>query len=632
MRYTSQFLNQLRSRLLPSQVVGKNVKLRPKGRGEFLGLCPFHQEKTPSFTVSDDKGFYHCFGCGAHGDIIKYVMETERWNYSDAVKRLAETAGLRITEDTYHKDNMSRQERDRTVALYDVVEEACQFFQMQLHISTAEKAKQYLVNRKITNQTIEHFRLGFAPDHGQALQKYLAEKGFSNDVMLEAGIISKGERGDFYPRFRNRIIFPICDRKGRVVAFGGRILDGKHAKYLNSPETPLFKKGDLLYAFHWSRKAAVDTNTLVVTEGYMDVIALHQAGIKNAVAPLGTALTESQLRLLWQIVKEPILCLDGDAAGKRAMSRAAELSLPLLQPGYSLCFASLPEGQDPDDVIKESGVAAMNAVLEKAKPLSEALWEMELAREIIKGPEGVADLDHRLLNIAQQIQHRSVSRLFQDFFRSRIYDLKDQLWKKNKQSYKASSNDKQSFRSSTECSDGVKISATAEINDTLQIESIILSLILHYPELLNHPDIEEEFSCFEFERDDYNKIGQLIVEIKATSSSEEALTKESLRNALEKSDLDDHIHTLEGKKDLLLRNTDSLVQEDGLKKLCWSYLIDQYQLAKMELESKGAVQQMEENPMQTSWDRVTELKKEIESLQQQIEEKKSLLEQEYENS
>jgi DNA primase len=416
--FDEAFLDELKSRVKVADVVGRRVKLVRKGR-EFMGLCPFHSEKSPSFSVNEQKGFYHCFGCGAHGDAIKFVTETEGLNFREAVERLATEAGMALPEESPFQ--REREEHKRT--LYDVIAAAQQFYRERLAGPGGVAARAYIQKRELDAATIERFGLGFAPDGRTTLIEHLTAKGIPLGEIGEAGLAVTPEgQGAPIDFFRNRLTIPIRDPRGRVVAFGARTLlpDGK-PKYINTGETPLFHKGRLLYNLDRARKPAYDSQAMLVAEGYLDVIALARAGFENAVAPLGTALTEEQLALLWRVVPEPTLCFDGDAAGKRAAYRALDRALPLLKPGQSLRFAFLPEGLDPDDLIRKAGAAAMQKVISAAKPLIEVFWEREREAADLSTPERRAALQKRIETVAGQIQDTTV----RDHYRR---ELKDRLW------------------------------------------------------------------------------------------------------------------------------------------------------------------------------------------------------------
>ncbi|WP_234683787.1 DNA primase [Bradyrhizobium monzae] len=419
MRFTPQFLDELRARLSVSEVVGKRVKLKKAGR-EWKGLSPFQQEKTPSFYVNDQKGFYHDFSSGKHGDIINFVMETDGLPFAEAVERLASMAGLPLPAVT--PDAARHEQRRRT--LHDVMELAAKFFSETLASRVGAKARGYLADRAISPATQLQFRLGYAPPPPErfALKEHLGKLGVSVEDMIETGLLVAGNDIPVpYDRFRDRVMFPITDLRGRVIAFGGRALEKDvPAKYLNSPETPLFHKGDNLYNHQTARKATHDGSALIVVEGYVDVIAMVTAGFAGAVAPLGTALTENQLALLWKMADEPILCFDGDRAGQKAAYRAADLALPFLAPGKSLRFALLPEGQDPDDLARSGGRGAIEEVIAAARPLADMIWSRELEGGNFATPERRAALEARIKELSNGIRDEVVRRYYRDEFVERL--------------------------------------------------------------------------------------------------------------------------------------------------------------------------------------------------------------------
>jgi DNA primase len=409
MRFTPQFLEELRARLPVSEVVGRRVKLKKAGR-EYKGLSPFQQEKTPSFTVNDQKQFYHDFSTGKHGNIFDFVMETEGVSFPEAVERLASMAGLPLPAVT--PDAARHEQRRKT--LYDVMELAAKFFADTLASRNGAKARGYLADRAITPATQLQFRMGYAPGERFALKEYLGAQGIPVDDMVETGLLIGGEDIPVpYDRFRDRVMFPISDHRGRVIAFGGRALEKDvPAKYLNSPETPLFHKGDNLYNLATARQAAHDGSPLIVVEGYVDVIAMVTSGFPGSVAPLGTALTENQLALLWKMADEPILCFDGDRAGQKAAWRAADLALPLLKPGKSLRFALLPEGQDPDDLARTGGRGAIEEVIAAARGLSDVIWSREIEGGSFATPERRAALEARIGELSNGIRDEVVRRYY----------------------------------------------------------------------------------------------------------------------------------------------------------------------------------------------------------------------------
>ena len=414
MAFPPRFLDELRERMSLAEIVGRRVKLTRRGR-EYIGLCPFHNEKTPSFSVVEDKGFYHCFGCGAHGDVIGFAMQTESLTFPEAVEQLARKAGLPVPQSTPEE----RQRAERAQTLQGAVEVACGFFEAQLREPGGVRAREYLAKRGLDESAWKRFRLGYAPDRSDALKRALELK-FPEALLIEAGLLHKSDDGRApFDYFRGRVIFPIGDRRGAIIAFGGRVLDDTQPKYLNSPDTPLFAKGRVLYGLASARAAAARDPSAIVAEGYMDVIALRRAGFHTAVAPLGTALTETQIEELWKLAAEPVLCFDGDTAGQRAESRALERALPLLKPGFSLRFATLPVGEDPDTLIARQGAESMRAVLERARPLAEVLWAIETAHPL-KTPEQRAALEQRLETQIRRIADRSVQEHYRNFFRARL--------------------------------------------------------------------------------------------------------------------------------------------------------------------------------------------------------------------
>ena len=417
MRYPPHILDEIRARLSVSDVVARKVALKKKGR-EFSGLSPFKSEKTPSFFVNDQKGFYHCFASGEHGDIFTFLMKTEGLSFPEAVEKLASESGVDLPKSRPERPEV-RDERER---LYALMEAATRFYELQLKQSHARDARQYLTQRGLSQATIANFRIGYAPNNRNATGEHLKSQGFTVPEIVKAGMYIAGtDIPAPYDRFRNRITFPICDARGHVIAFGGRALDPKQpAKYLNSPETALFHKGRLLFNAHRARTPAHQANELVVAEGYMDVIALAQAGFEHAVAPLGTALTADQMQLLWRMCPEPTLCFDGDSAGQRAAHRAIDTVLPLLKPGHSMNFAFLPKGMDPDDLVREQGPGAMRRTLAACQSLADVLWQREWQAGDWSTPERRAMLEKRLKTLIAQIADSDVQNHYQRIIGDRL--------------------------------------------------------------------------------------------------------------------------------------------------------------------------------------------------------------------
>ncbi|MBN2631677.1 MAG: DNA primase [Rhodobacteraceae bacterium] len=405
------FLDDLRTRISLSQVVGRKVtwdmRKSNMAKGDWWAPCPFHQEKSASFHVDDRKGFYYCFGCHAKGDVLTFIKETENTGFMEAVEILAREAGVPMPA----RDPQAVEKADHRTRLVQVMEEAVKWFRLQLKTGAAAEARAYITKRGLSEAAVERWEIGFAPDGWQGLFNAMTQKGIAPDQLIEAGLCVTPDdpKRAPYDRFRNRIIFPIRDARGRAISLGGRaMLASEPAKYLNGPETDLFDKGRNLYNHGPAREAAGKGAPLIVAEGYMDVIALSEAGFRACVAPLGTAVTEDQLRLMWRIADEPIIALDGDTAGIRAALRVVDLALPLLEAGKGLRFAILPTGLDPDDLIKQQGAAAMQKVLDAAQPMVSLLWRRETEGKNFDSPERKAALDKTLRAALQRIADPSI--------------------------------------------------------------------------------------------------------------------------------------------------------------------------------------------------------------------------------
>jgi DNA primase len=416
-----EFIEDLRQRVPLSDVVGRRVKLIRKGR-RHSGLCPFHAEKTPSFSVVDDDGFYHCFGCGVHGDAISFLREMDGLEFMEAVERLAEMAGLAVPRTLPQDPAASRQRK----AALDILEETTLFFEAALRRDDGRDATRYLKQRGLDSAIVKTYRIGYSPRMG--LRATLKDKGFSDEDMLAAGVIRKSDRdGSLYDYFRDRVMFPIENRQGKVIAFGARALGDAQPKYLNSGEGPTFSKKAVLYGWVQAREGLRRNLPLVVAEGYMDVIAIHHSGAAAAVAPLGTALTPEQIALLWKLHDEPVLCFDGDAAGQRAQTRALERILPLLEPGRSARLAVLPEGKDPDDLIAASGPEGFRKVIGTARSLIDSLWEQVQAEFDIRQPEARAQFWQAVRGHVRSIGNNQVRSAYGDEIESRIAAMRNQI-------------------------------------------------------------------------------------------------------------------------------------------------------------------------------------------------------------
>ncbi|MDW6022435.1 DNA primase [Mesorhizobium sp. BAC0120] len=423
MRFPNSFLDEIRDRVQISSVIGPRVAWDRKktnvSRGDWWACCPFHGEKSPSFHCEDKKGRYHCFGCGASGDHFRFLTEHDGLSFPEAVERLAEMAGVPMPA----RDPDAEKRDVERASLQDVMELATSFYQDQLQSAVGARGRAYLRDRGLSSATQQSFRLGYAPDSKNALKEFLALKGISKAQMEACGLVVHGDDVPVsFDRFRDRVMFPIPDSRGRIIAFGGRALSSDvPAKYLNSPETELFHKGNVLFNFARARKALQKDGTVIAVEGYMDVIALAQAGFENVVAPLGTALTENQLELLWRMAGEPVLCFDGDQAGLKAAWRAADMALPLIQPGRTVRFALLPEGKDPDDLVRAEGADAFRAVLSEARPLADLLWMRETSGGVFDTPERRAELEKTLRELAGRIRDESLRYHYSQEMRERVH-------------------------------------------------------------------------------------------------------------------------------------------------------------------------------------------------------------------
>ena len=602
MAFSPHFLDELRARVGLVSVIGKRVALKRAGR-EHSGLCPFHNEKTPSFTVNEEKGFYHCFGCGAHGSVFDFVMETENLSFPEAVERLAAEAGMEVPQDSPEE----RARSERAKGLYDVLEAAALYFEKQLRLPDGKRAQQYLLERGLTEETVKTYRLGFAPDGRGALKAALTRDGAPDGKLLEAGLVVQPDDDDRppYDRFRGRVMFPILDGRGRVIAFGGRILDadpGSNApKYLNSPETPVFQKGRLLYGLYQARAHARE-DPVVIVEGYTDVLALQQAGFRTAVAPLGTALTEDQIKLVWRFSREPILCFDGDNAGERAASRAAERALPILNAGHTLRFAFLPAGEDPDSLIRTRGRDAMGDLLNRAVPLSEVIWRMERAGKPLNDPDDRAWIEKKLKDQAFKIADETVRGHYLSTF-------KDRLWREMRKSRPATG-----AGGAKPASKSVQIDeaagAGAKIDRISLRERILLVVLIAHPEMMD--DIGEQLGILDF-----------------TSPELDKLRQEVLKTLEQRSDLDfqglrDHLYqtgfsTLLG--GLLSRQVldhATFARPDvplDIARRGWDQVLRLYQRDRLLAEIEAVEERLGKEPNEADFRRLVELKK-----QQQVQE------------
>ena len=411
-----RFLDEIRAKVPIADVVGQRVKLVRKGR-EYTGLCPFHNEKTPSFTVNEAKGFYHCFGCGAHGEVIKFEMEAGGLPFMDAVTKLANRAGLKVPQ--FSREN--EEEAKHRSSWYEIMELACGFFEKNLLLPSGHEALDYLTRRGFDNSIIKKFRLGYAPDNN-GLHAYLTSKNVSESDMIELGLAVLSEKnGKVYDFFRNRVIIPIFYKRDRIIGYGGRVMGNEQPKYLNSPETPIFNKRKVLYNLNYARDKAYENKRIVICEGYMDVIAQSKYGFDYAVAPLGTALTEDQIQEAWKICPEPTLCFDGDGAGIRAAIRSVDRVLPILKAGYSLKYVFLPDKMDPDEFLKAKGAEEYEKAIANTMPLADLLWRKNIQAQPTNTPEQKAMFEKNIYEEIAKITDEKVRGYYQQDMRNRIY-------------------------------------------------------------------------------------------------------------------------------------------------------------------------------------------------------------------
>ncbi len=545
MRFSPTLLDEIRARLPVSQVVSRHVQLKRTGR-EYTGLSPFKQEKTPSFTVNDDKGFYHCFATGEHGDIFTFLIKVEGISFPESVEKLAAEAGVELPKDTPEMQRSA----DTRLRLREVTEASCHFFEQELKGPRGAGASEYLTKRRLDDRARTRFRIGYAPNGRDLLKNHLTSLGFTLEEIVTSGMCIGGrDIAVPYDRFRDRLMFPIEDLKGKVIAFGGRALSSQQkAKYLNSPETPLFHKGRLLYNIAKARQSAYDEQSVIAVEGYMDTIACAQAGFENVVAPLGTALTSEQLQLMWRLAKEPVLCFDGDEAGKKAAWRAIDTVLPELHPGFSLRFAFLPDGQDPDDLIKSEGKRAFGEVIKAASPLVDVLWQRELKLAPTDTPERRAAFEARLQEQIDRINNPAVKTHYDKEIRQRLWEL----WRERgtsksaagsaqrstpNGSYKAWRKDRtrpselverfahQMASSMETWRKGAMAAGAKEQN--LPREDLVLEALINHPWLLE--DYSEEISELIFVQSELSALRDAILQVQIVLSGQNGLDTESLR-------------------------------------------------------------------------------------------------------
>ncbi len=581
MKLTVEFFELLRSRVNVSDVVRKRVVLTKRG-AEYSGLCPFHDEKSPSFTVNDIKRFYHCFGCGAHGDAIKFVSETSGLGYRESAIKIAEDYGIEIPK-------LSKQEEklyEEIDQIYHVLNLAADFFQSKLN----DKAKSYLQSRLIGPKIIDDFSLGYAPSGG-ALKEHLESKKISMLMMSKAGLIGKGEDGRVYDIFRERIIFPIKNIYGKVIGFGGRTMGDAMPKYLNSPETIVFKKNETLYGEDKAIGEAYRLGNMIVVEGYMDVIALQAAGFKNTVASLGTAITTGHIQKLWRSADEIIICLDGDSAGIRACYKVIEQALPQVTYNKKVSFVILPSGSDPDDVIKNSGANKFKALLEQRLSLSEMIWYLETSGKAPTSAEGKAALEHKLENYADAVTDATLKRNFARFF-------KDSMWQ-------YLNNKKQNKKSAAH------IELPTQMTESSMLEHSILSVLVKLPQLLCDNNVQETLSAIHFTNKDLGAFRDYLL---GHITQNQEIDSERLSKIIEKTSFFKLFVLLVAPSAIFLDISRLKAGFDPI--LLWEMLIRKYHLLKIKQEYSALLSDMTEQ----SFLKVQSYQQEIIKNQQAIEE------------
>lgn len=505
MAFPPQFLDDIRTRVALSDIVGRHVRLKHHGN-EHTGLCPFHDEKTPSFTVNEGKGFFHCFGCGAHGDVIGFVMRSEGMSFLEAVQQLANESGLKVPDAT-PQDTQRNRHIEELLKLNEV---ACHWFENCLRQNIGKPAREYLAQRGLNQESIQGFRLGFAPPRGNQLGQFLSKEGVDDELSVAAGLTRWSDKQPTtYDFFRGRIVFPITNAQGQVIAFGGRSLGPSKPKYINSPETEIFRKGRALYNLSQARGEAHRSKIIIVAEGYMDVIALHRAGFKNAVAPLGTALTEDQILQLWRYAPEPILCFDGDEAGIRAARRAAERTLPNLKAGISLAFVFLPSGQDPDSMIANGDREIVAEAIQKPVSLADFLWSRELASQSLDTPERIAAFKKRIHHLILQIKDETIRNGYFSHFRNKMkghfFSERRGRFFNKKYVPDATTNILQTHARGRD-----------RTGDPYHRERVLVAILVGHPELLS--EVRTDFAQIEIQNAQLSQLRSALLEVSANSS------------------------------------------------------------------------------------------------------------------
>lgn len=543
--YPESFVKELESTISISDLIGRKLPLKRRGR-DFVACCPFHHEKTPSFSVSDAKGIYHCFGCGKTGNIFTFVMETEGLNFKEAIEYIANMYGIQLPKIEKVKKEQKKEEIDEIDLLYKINEETCKFFEKSLFEFYAKNAQLYAKKRGLTKTDIKKFRIGFAPDDYSMLINHLKNLGYKEEMMEKAGVVAKGDKG-YYDKFRNRLIFPVLDKKGRVIAFTGRILDDGMPKYMNSPETKIYIKGNTLFNYYFARKAIYDNKSAVLVEGNMDALSLFINGVENVVAPMGTGITENQIKELWISTDNIYVCLDGDKAGQKASVRLAKLVLPLISVGKNISFAYLPDNLDPDDFIRQYGKIEFDNLLKNSISLSNYLWNNELSElNVVEdteiSPEVQAKLENNILKLVSVIKDTRLKEHFTKFYKNKLWKLNTFHNKKNKKT-----NIKKAVAK-------VDLQTAEKIE---KCEKKICKLLLNFPNLVNDL-LDQKIDIFN--QIFLNEKCAKIIDVLEKNSNK---NKEELEKILVKNNLDNYIKN----DDIFFNNSyiSSLTENKSLK-------------------------------------------------------------------
>ena len=586
-----RFLDEIRAKVSLSDVIGTKVKLVRKGR-EFTGLCPFHNEKTPSFTVNEAKGFYHCFGCGAHGDVIKFEMEANGLPFMDAVTKLAHKAGLQVPKFS-HEDAEESKHRS---SWYEIMELAVGFFEKNLRLPVGAEALAYLTDRGFEDDIIKKFRLGYAPDNN-GLSAYLASKNVSESDMIELGLAVLSEKNSkVYDFFRNRVIIPIMDKRSRIIGFGGRVMGSEQPKYLNSPETPIFNKRKVLYNLNFARDKAYENKKIIICEGYMDVIAQAKYGFEYAVAPLGTALTEDQIQEAWKVCPEPTLCFDGDGAGVRAAVRSVDRVLPILKAGYSLKYVFLPDKMDPDEFLKAKGAEEYAKMIDNTMPLADLLWRKNMQLQPTDTPEQKAKFEKNIYDEVAKITDEKVRGYY-------LQDMRNRIYKELRGGVKpvVQANRRQETVNKTQM---LKIGLKRDLDE--KVARFIMAAFVCYPSLIG--EFEEKLGMFAIRDTGLSVFWEKLCEI---SHEFEHISAEDLWKELEKQNLDKFAVSLWELKMLKQQNLGLLRLREELKNK-----ILEMQLGQIEKEIKECIFKMENSESFTDelYEKLENLKKDRQNL------------------